>query len=262
MNNLIAEYLQPLLISMLDFLPKLFLAVAILLIGSLIARRVGSLIYKRLLTHSRDKLTVQFLSRLASWGIMLFVVVLAMQVVGLGGFANSLLAGAGVSALVIGFALKDIGENLLSGIALSFRPPFAIGDMIETNNVKGEVMAIDIRTTHIRGQDGKDIYIPNSLILKSTLSNMSQRGSLRQELALTINSSSKLDEAIKLISATVKQVDKVAENPTIVVEDYAAEKVTLKVYYWTTTTKFHDVAAITNQVIRAAKDALIKQKLI
>jgi len=51
------------------------------------------------------------------------------------------LAGAGLLTFVIGFALKDIGENFLSGIILAFKSPFRIDDLIEVNQILGFVKA-------------------------------------------------------------------------------------------------------------------------
>ena len=63
--------------------------------------------------------------------LVIFGLLLFLGIVGLGKAASGLLAGAGVSAFIIGFAFKDIGENFLAGIIMAFDRPFRIGDVVE-----------------------------------------------------------------------------------------------------------------------------------
>tara|TARA_B110000046_G_scaffold47958_1_gene53064 strand:+ start:43216 stop:43455 length:240 start_codon:yes stop_codon:yes gene_type:complete len=68
------------------------------------------------------------------------------------------LAGAGVTAILLGFAFKDIGENLLAGIMLAFNRPFTIGNVIELDGFLVTGKALQLRSTHLRTFDGRDIY--------------------------------------------------------------------------------------------------------
>jgi small conductance mechanosensitive channel len=62
--------------------------------------------------------------------------------IGLGDAVAGLLAGAGVTAIIVGFAFKDIGENLLAGIMLAFNRPFNIGNVVEIDGFVGTVKAL------------------------------------------------------------------------------------------------------------------------
>ncbi len=75
-----------------------------------------------------------------------------------------LLAGAGVVALAIGLASKDIISNTISGIFILLDRPFRIGNIIEVRGVKGEVTKIGLRTTKIRMEDGTIVTIPNTIL--------------------------------------------------------------------------------------------------
>ncbi len=79
-------------------------------------------------------------------GLFLFLAFLCLagllQIVGLGKAAASLLAGAGISAFVIGFAFKDIGENFLAGILMAFKRPFRVGDIMEIRNYDGKALML------------------------------------------------------------------------------------------------------------------------
>lgn len=85
---------------------------------------------------------------------------------------TGLLAGLGVGALVIGFALKDIIENWVSGLLIISGKAFRIGDVILVGNLKGVVTDISLRTTKLKTYDRNEVIIPNSLLLTEKIINL------------------------------------------------------------------------------------------
>ncbi|MFP3354118.1 mechanosensitive ion channel, partial [Pseudoalteromonas sp. SIMBA_153] len=86
------------------------------------------------------------------------------------GFTPAKLIGAlGIGSVAIGFAFKDIFQNLLSGILLLISEPFRIGDQIVSGDYEGTVEDIKIRATTIRTYDGRQVVIPNSDLYTSAL---------------------------------------------------------------------------------------------
>ena len=118
--------------------PKLLLGIVILLISWFIATRIGIFAGSRLRKKMHDPLLATFIANLLKAILIVAGILFMFSVMGLYGIANTLLTGAGIGAFVIGFALKDIGENFLAGILLAFKRPFSIGDIIESNGVKGK----------------------------------------------------------------------------------------------------------------------------
>ena len=82
-----------------------------------------------------------------------------------------ILASIGLIGLIVGFALKDIIENILSGILIFLDPPFKVGDVVEVSGYLGEIREIGIRNTKIKTFDNRIVTIPNSDILKSKIVN-------------------------------------------------------------------------------------------
>lgn len=80
-------------------------------------------------------------------------------------FAHSLLAGAGATTLILGFASQQIFSNLFSGIFLVLNKPFKINDTIEFQGSKGRVVEISLNATIIQDDNGDKIIIPSSKIL-------------------------------------------------------------------------------------------------
>jgi small conductance mechanosensitive channel len=111
-------------------------------------------------------------------------VVTSLGILGFSGTVTKILAGAGISGFIIGFAFKDIGENFLAGILLAFKRPFSIGDTIETNGLTGTVYDFKLRETLIKTSDGIDAFIPNSIIIKNILKNHTLDHLLRKEFVV------------------------------------------------------------------------------
>ena len=85
---------------------------------------------------------------------------------------TGLAASLGVGALIIGFALKDIIENLVSGLIIVSGKTYRIGDMIRIENITGLVTDISLRTTKLKTYDRNLIIIPNSTLLKQNIINL------------------------------------------------------------------------------------------
>jgi Mechanosensitive ion channel len=73
------------------------------------------LLKNSLLKKVKDRLLADFLFKLANFAAAVTCAILILSVAGMGGVVKTILAGAGISAFVIGFAFRDIGENFLGG---------------------------------------------------------------------------------------------------------------------------------------------------
>lgn len=116
--------------------------------------------------------------------IILFVIYLG--VLGFDDVTNKILAAAGLTTFIIGFALKDIGENFLTEILMVFQRPFRIGDLIQIDNIKRRVIEMILHSTTIKTLDGIDAYIPNVSILKNNLENFTIDALMRSQFIIGI----------------------------------------------------------------------------
>ncbi|MCW4022803.1 MAG: mechanosensitive ion channel family protein [Candidatus Bathyarchaeota archaeon] len=81
-------------------------------------------------------------------------------------------AGLGISALIIGFGLNNIIENWVSGVLLISGKTYAIGDVIRIGDLTGTVSDISLRTTKLKTYDRNEIIIPNSVLVKEKIINL------------------------------------------------------------------------------------------
>jgi len=216
-------------------LPRLAFAILFFIAAYLFADLVRRLLRKRLDRRSEDNILSAFLARVAKGIVLLLAVGLVLKILGLGGLASGMLAGAGIGAFIVGFAFKDIGENFLAGILLAFKRPFKPGDIVEMDGFKGKVKGIALRTTHMRTSDGRDVYIPNSAVVKNTVINYTEDGFLRHALRVRVEDNNDLDKASAIMLAAAHSNPGVLREPwapAVGVGEVGPDTVELVLTYW------------------------------
>ncbi|MEX0813465.1 MAG: mechanosensitive ion channel family protein [Chitinophagales bacterium] len=219
-----------------ELLPELSIALVVFLLFYFTGRLVFTLLQKRIAQKWKDSIVAGLIAAIIKWVIYLFGLFTALNILGFSKIAGGMLAGAGVSAFIIGFAFKDIAENFLSGLLLAFSRPFNIRDIIEVGGFKGRVTALNLRTTHIRTQDGRDIYIPNATIVKTELTNFTKDGLLRYDFPLGLDTECDTERARKLILQELKKYEQygVLKNPkpAVNIEQVGVSTIDIRVFFW------------------------------
>lgn len=211
-----------------------------LIIGFIISSYIQRRVRLRLMKKSPNRITAHFTSQIVGFVLKSVVIFSTLYLLELSSFTNKLLAGAGLLTFVIGFALKDIGENFLAGIILAFKSPFRLDDLIEVDGIMGHVKDISIRETLIKTPDGKDVFLPNAIILKNPLFNYTLDGFLRYGFMVGIAYENNPTEAIKLILETVNNVDGVLKGdkkPTVTIHELATNSININIQFWVDTFK-------------------------
>ncbi|MCA1744719.1 MAG: mechanosensitive ion channel family protein [Bacteroidales bacterium] len=156
-----------------------------------------------------------------------------------------------------------MGENFLAGIILAFKSPFKLNDLIEVNNIVGFVKDINIRETLIKTPDGKDVFLPNSIILKNPMYNYTMDGFLRYEFIVGIAYGNVPAAAINVILETVNKVNGVLKEerkPAAVVHELTISTINIRVLFWVDTYQSTERTlhnTIRSQVMDAVVTALI-----
>ena len=150
MYNKVAQSFSGFWQSLIDKMPDIFVSLSVLIVFIIIGKLFYRVFKKRIQNRWKDSIISSFLSEFLKWAFYIIGLTFALFNLGLGGFASSLIAGAGITAIIIGFAFKDIAENFLAGILLAINRPFNVGDIIQVEDVKGTVKGLDLRTTRIK----------------------------------------------------------------------------------------------------------------
>lgn len=159
------------------FVQKLMLSLSIVTLILLAGKFVDDLIYKRS-TSEGDRHNLQSIARLIT-SVLILIVIIAFLFQNLYAIAVSF----GLISLVLGFALQSPITSFIAWLYIVFRRPYKIGDRIQLNGFRGDVVEVNYLDTAILEcsgdylqndrRSGRIVYFPNSLILKSELINYS-----------------------------------------------------------------------------------------
>jgi small-conductance mechanosensitive channel len=245
--------------GLIHVLPKVMLALIVFFLVVLVVGRITGMVHRRLSGKAHDQLFTRFVSRIIKFVVYTCALILALHILGLTGIAGGLLAGAGVSAFIIGFAFKDIAENFLAGIILAFNRPFSLEDTIKIKDYIGKVEALNFRTTHLKTFDEKDVFIPNATILKEVVTNLTKNGIIRLDFVAGIAFEDDVEQATSLIVQTIKDHPDILNDkePFVVAEELATNTVNLRVFFWVSTDDYRKGVLITkSHIIAQVKNAL------
>lgn len=257
----IADVFNNAAMRFIDQIPQLVLGILVVVLGTLIAGWIGRFARRRISVRTEDPLMSRFLGMAIKYSIIIIAIMLALRAAGLGGIAAGILTAAGASAVVLGFAFKDIGENFIAGIILAFNRPFNVNDTVEVGTNFGKVKALDLRYTKLKTFDGKDVYIPNSDVLTEPVTNYTEDGFYRWDFVIGIAYEDNIEGAKETVLKALDKEPSVIsdeEHENFVIEDeLATSTVNLKIFFWVDTKDFRKTALITKgNVVRNVKEAL------
>ncbi|MFL9812187.1 mechanosensitive ion channel family protein [Stutzerimonas sp. VN223-3] len=158
-----------LLESAINIIPRILAAVLVLLLFWGLATAVRALM-RMVFSRVVNDLTVENLVRQVSYyTVWLLGLIVAASAFGLE--PSTLATGLGLTSLALGFALKDILSNFVSGLLILTLRPFELGDQIIIGETEGSVERIELRATQIRTYDGRRVLVPNAETFTSRVTN-------------------------------------------------------------------------------------------
>jgi len=131
--------------------------------------------------------------------------IIALDILGASALIGTVLGGAGVVGLAIGFAVRDTLENYISSIMLSLRQPFRAGDHVVVNEHEGIVVRLTSRATVLMTLDGNHLRIPNSNVFKSVILNYTRNPERRFTFELGIDGN---DDPLAAMATGIDAIEK------------------------------------------------------
>jgi small conductance mechanosensitive channel len=185
-------------------LPNIILAVLVLVASIFLSRFVKKYAGKLVYRFSRNHTINGLLSNIITSGFLIVMLFIVLGILGLDRALTSLLAGAGVVGLAVGLAVQEPLMNLFSGILMSTKSLYNVGDLIETNGYFGKIKKVNLRSTILEQLSGEEVLLPNKSIIQNPLTNYTVSGRRRLALSCGISYGEDLE---KVRSVTVKAVE-------------------------------------------------------
>ena len=218
---------------------SLLAAIAIMVAGWYLAR-IAARAIKQLLprAYGVDKNFAPLLSQAARYGIFIFAIVTALNLLGVS--SASILTVLGAAGLAVALALQGTLANIAAGIMLVWLRPIAIGEFIQGDGVAGVVVEIGLFGTRLRSSSGLYIFTPNQKLWASAITNHSREPRRRIDVNVSVPDSIDIAKSRKIllrIAGSDKRV-LVDPEPNVHVDSFSGAAVNLQLRAWVATADY------------------------
>ena len=183
--------------------------------------------------------------------------IIALNFLGAQAFITTIIGGAGVVGIALGFAVRDTLENYLASIMLSLRQPFRAGDHVLIGDKEGKVMRLTSRATILMTMDGNHLRIPNSTVFKAIILNYTTNSDRRFNFQLGVDAADDPVAAMKTGLDVMKGHDFVLNDPapSASISEVGDSNIVINFFGWVdqTIASFGKARSLS---IRSVKDAL------
>ena len=237
-----------------DYGLKILAAIAIFIIGKWVARILTRFVTRLMKKSSIETTLVTFVSNLSYAALMVFVVLAALNQLGIQ--TTSFIAVIGAAGLAIGLAMQDSLSNFSAGVMLIIFRPFNTGDFIEAAGTSGTVLTINIFTTTLKTGDNRLIHIPNGNILSGNIINFSANETRRIDMMFGIGYDDDIKQAKAIIEKALKDDSRVLDEPaaTIGVAELGDSSINIAVRPWVKTGDYWPTLYALNETIKEMFD--------
>lgn len=244
---LISEYLIPWSIN-------IGLALAIFIVGRWVIRLVLSGVVRLMQRMQIEPMLVGFTRSILHVALLLFVVIAALDQLGVD--TTSFIALFGAAGLAVGMAMKDSLGHFASGVLMLMLKPFKVGDFIEAAGTSGTVENIGIFATTLKTGDNREIIVPNGSIFGNTITNYSARETRRIDMVFGIGYDDDLRQAKEIVQSILDADERVLKDPEplVVIGELADSSVNLYVRPWVNSSDYWSLYYDLNEKIKLAFD--------
>ena len=226
---------------LLSYAVNIVAAIAIVIVGMIIARIISNGINRLLLARHIDATVADFLSALVRYGVIAFTLIAALGRVGVQ--TASVIAVLGAAGLAVGLALQGSLSNLAAGVLLVTFRPFRTGEFVDLGGVMGTVLHVQIFSTTLRTGDGKIVVVPNGKIIAGNIVNFSREPVRRNEFVIGVAYDADVDQVIALLREVVDADPRVLQDRGVQIglNELAASSLNFVVRCWSNSGDLQDV---------------------
>ena len=217
---------------LLSYVVNIVAAVAIIIVGMMVARFISGGVNKVLRARHIDATVADFLSALVRYGVIAFTLIAALGRVGVQ--TASVIAVLGAAGLALALSLQGSLSNLAAGVLLVTFRPFRTGEFVDLGGVMGTVQNVQIFSTTLRSADGKYVVVPNGKIIAGNIINFSREPERRNEFIIGVAYDADVDLVLKLLRGVVDADPRVLQERGVQIglNELAASSLNFVVRCW------------------------------
>lgn len=220
----------------------------------MVAGIIVSLVEKLLAKAKMEEILINFISSIVSAVLTLFIIVAALDRLGVD--TTSLIALMGAAGLAVGLALQGSLQNFAAGVMLIIFRPFKAGDYVDAGGTSGTVETIKIFNTVLKTPDNREVIVPNGAIYGGTITNFSARATRRIDMVFGIGYGDDIRKAKEVIKAILESDERILKDPEplIAVGELGDNSVNFNVRPWVNSGDYWPVKFDLNERIKLAFD--------
>lgn len=245
------------------FVPELAVAIIVFIFFTFLSRWLSKGMVQGLRRVSDNQSLVNLTGALIRVMVVAIGLFVALGVLGLDKTVTSLLAGAGVIALAVGFAFQDLTANFISGTMIALARPIQVGDTVETNGYTGKVLDIKLRSVVMDNGQGQTVEIPSKDVFQKPITNFSRIGLRRIELAAGVSYIDDLPKAQQVAKTAVAKLPFVLKGHPVELHyrTFADANIQFVLWFWINPSATNSQAALSEAII-AVKRAFDEHQIL
>lgn len=249
---------------LVKMLPNFVVAVLVLIAFVFVGRLVKNISDRFLDKAIKNNSLSSIISKVIYIIVITIGVFTALSFLNLDKTVSSLLAGAGIVGLALGFAFQDIATNFIAGFFMAIKRPFKIGQVIHCEGHSGIIKHIGIRTTELTSFQGQEVIIPNKMLFQNPLVNDSENTYKRIDLNVGVSYGEDLERVRDIAIASVENIPNINKNKDIdlVYLAFGSSSIDFRIMIWVAFKSQLDFLKSQSEAIIAIKKAFDKEDIM
>ncbi len=198
------------------FIPRLIIFVAIIVIASLLTKFVRKSFKKLQSTKRISSIFGTLMRKTINSIIWVIAVIFLLQDLGVN--LTPVIAGLGVSGVVLSLALQETIASFFCGLIIAVKRPFEIGDYVSIGGTEGTVKTMDIMGISLTSGDNKLITMSNKNVWGSVIINTSALDKRRIDMVIPVAYNTDLEKAKSVITGLLSSYSEVLKDPEMKIE--------------------------------------------
>ena len=211
---------------------SILLAFILIIMYSKIVNKIVGIIDKYVLFNIKDKGIKSFVKSFLKVIIKIIYVYVVLLLLGVN--LTALFGIIGAISVVVGFAFKEIIQNIFGGLIILFFKPFKVGDVIEYKKFIGTVSKIEIFYTRVVNFQNEIVIIPNGSIITNEIKNITTQNNRRLDLVIGVDYSANIEDVKKILNEILNDCEYIIKDGKHLVglTEFAASSMNFSVFVY------------------------------